>query len=329
MTTRCTIEGMAEWLRAHDDFVILGHVNPDGDAVGSTLGLCHALTALGKRAVVCLPGGVPKLYGFLPGAAAVISSGEALPFAPTTALAVDVSEIERLDATGRALFEGCPERAVIDHHATNQGFGQVMLLDGKAAAAAELAVEVIEAMGLDLSPAPAECLFVAISTDSGHFSYSSTRPRTLRAAEKCLPFIDIDAVTTRLYRTRSLARLRLLGLVLAGLSISEDGRIAWARLTQAMLDEVHATPEDNEGIINYLLEIEGVVFAILAQERGGETKLSLRSRPPMDVAADIAIPLGGGGHVCAAGATVKGPVEMALEKAVALAQQALAERSDA
>ena len=75
MTTRCTIEGMAEWLRGHDDFVILGHVNPDGDAVGSTLGLCHALTALGKRAAVCLPGGVPKLYGFLPGAAAVSRAG--------------------------------------------------------------------------------------------------------------------------------------------------------------------------------------------------------------------------------------------------------------
>ena len=325
MTTRCTIEEMAGWLVGHDDFVILGHVNPDGDATGSTLGLWHALTALGKRAVVSLPGGVPKLYGFLPGADGVICGGEALPFAPKTALAVDVSEIERLDAAGKALFEGCPERGVIDHHATNPGFGQVMLLDGAAAAAGELAVEVVGAMGLELSREAAECLFVAISTDSGHFSYSSTRPRTMRAAEKCLPHIDIDAVTTRLYRTRSLARIRLLGLVLAGLEISEDGKIAWARLTQAMLDEAHATAEDNEGIINYLLEIEGVCFAILAQERGDVTKLSLRSRPPMDVAADIAIPLGGGGHVCAAGATVDGPVERALEKAVELARAALTE----
>ena len=323
MTKKTTIEGMADWLRGHDDYVILGHINPDGDAVGSTLGLCHALRALGKRAAVYLPGGVPGLYAHLPGAGDMVMSREKLPFAPRTALAVDVSELPRMDDDGRALFEACPDQGVIDHHGTNRGFGQIVLLDGAAAAAGELAVEVIEALGLELSREVAECLFVAISTDCGHFSYSNTRSQTLRAAEKCLPHIDIDAVTTRLYRTRSLPRIRLLGLVLAGLEISEDGKIAWARLTQDMLRQAHAKPEDSEGIINYLLEIEGVCFAILAQERGDVTKLSLRSRPPMDVAADIAIPLGGGGHTCAAGATVKGPVDVAIKKALELARAAL------
>ena len=96
MTKRATIEAMAEWLAARDDIALLGHVSPDGDASGSCLGLWHALTEMGKRAVVCLPEGVPKLYADLPGADAVIPSGEPLPFVPKTALAVDVSEPERL-----------------------------------------------------------------------------------------------------------------------------------------------------------------------------------------------------------------------------------------
>ena len=184
--------------------------------------------------------------------------------------------------------------------------------------------EVIAAMGATLTKEAAECLFVAISTDCGHFSYSSTRPRTFRAAEACAAAgIDIDEITRKLYRTRSLPRIKLLGLVLMDMQVSGDGRIAWARLTQAMLDEAHATSEDKEGIVNYLQEVSGVQCAILAQERGAKTKLSLRSTPPFDVAAAIALPLGGGGHACAAGVDVTLPVDEALQKAIELARKAL------
>ena len=326
MTKRCTTEEMAGWLRERDDFVILGHIHPDGDAAGATLGLWHVLTGMGKRAVVCLPGGMTQIYADLPGAQAIRDTGVALPFVPRTALAVDVSDTGRLGEAGRALFEKCPEQGVIDHHSTNAGFGQVMLLDPRAAAAGELAVEVVEAMHLKLQPEAAWCLFVAISTDTGHFSFSNTRPRTFGAAAACAAAgIDIDAITTRLYRTRSLPRTKLLGLVLADMQISPDGKIAWARLTEAMLEEAHATAADNEGIINYLQEISGVTFAILAQQRGSQTKLSLRSRAPMDVARAIALPMGGGGHACASGATVDMPLEQALQRAIALARAALDE----
>ena len=135
MTKRVTIEALAEWLRERDDVVLIGHLSPDGDAVGSTLGLCRALNRLGKRAVTCLPGGVPKLYAHLPGADAVIPAGEPLPFEPGTAFSVDVSEYSRMGDAACAVFDACPHRAVLDHHATNQGFGQVMMLDGKAASA--------------------------------------------------------------------------------------------------------------------------------------------------------------------------------------------------
>lgn len=324
MTKRVTIEALARWLLERDDFVILGHVSPDGDAVGSCLGIGHALRALGKRAVVCLPEGVPTLYRSLPGAEEVIPTGEPMPFAPRAALSVDVSEEPRLGEEGRRVFDACGERAVLDHHSTNGGFGQVMALDGKAAAAGELAVSLIEAMGVELSPEMGECLFVAISTDSGHFNFSNTRPQTLEAAAKCVASgINVDAVTSWLYRTRTRSRTKLLGLVLAGLEVSADGRIAWARLTEQMLRDAGATQDENEGVIDYLNQIEGVQCAILANERGSQTKLSLRSKAPLNVAASVAGPLGGGGHACAAGATVDLPLDEALEAAIALAQKAL------
>ncbi len=324
MTRRATIDEMARWLSERDDFVILGHIFPDGDAAGSTLGLCHALRAVGKRAVVCLPEGVPNLYADLPGAGEIIPTGEKLPFEPRTAVSVDVSDRPRLGEAGIALFESCPDRVCIDHHSTNEGFGQMMLLDGEAAAVAEVIVDVIAAMGVALSRDMAHCLFVAISTDSGHFNYTNTRPQTFIAASKCAAAgIDIEAITSKLYRTRTRARTKLLGLVLAGLNTSEDGKLAWAFLTEDMLREAHALREDNEGVVNYLREIEGVQFAVLVEERGKQTKLSMRSTTAIDVAKEVACPLGGGGHACAAGATVDLPMEEALQRALALARAAL------
>lgn len=324
MTTRATIETMAEWLSARDDILLLGHVNPDGDAAGSCLGLCHALAAMGKRAAVFLPGGVPKLYADLPGAESVLHEGDALPFAPMTALSVDASEPARLGEEGLGLFEGCQYRGVVDHHATNPGFGQIMLLDENASAAGELAVALIEAMGERIDRDAAECLFVAISTDSGHFSYASTRPETFRAAQHCAAAgIAINKIAARLYRTRTYARTKLLGLALARFEISDDGRMAWTYVTKEMFDAAGATAEDTEGIVNYLQEISGVKFALLAEERGEATKLSMRSRGELDVAASVAVPLGGGGHARAAGATVALPMEAACERARALAGAAL------
>jgi len=321
MTKRVTIEALAEWLRDRDDIALMGHVSPDGDAVGCCLGLCFALRSLGKRAVAVLPGGVPKLYQHLPGAGEVVTTGEPLPFVPQTTFAVDVSDRPRLGDQGIALFDSCPHQAAMDHHPTNEGFGQVFALDGEAAAAGELAVDLVEALGVSLTPEMAECLFVAISTDCGQFNYSNTRPQTFTAAAKCAAAgIDIERITSELYRTRTLGRTRLLGLALADLHISDDRRIAWASITEEMLQKAGALPEDNEGVVNYLLEIEGVQIAILANERGSQTKLSLRSKPPIDVAKQIAVPLGGGGHACAAGATVDATVEEALRLALGYAQ---------
>ena len=325
MSRRVTIEALAEWLKAQDDVVLLGHVSPDGDAVGSNLAVWHALRAMGKRAVVCLPDGVPRMYIDLPGATEAVLPEAPLPFAPKAALAVDVSEATRLGEAGFRLFEACENRAALDHHHTNPGFGQLYALDGHAAAAGELVVDLIDALGVTMTREMGACLFVAISTDCGHFSYANTRPQTFRAAARCAETgIDIASITEKLYRTRSVGRTKLLGLVLAGLMRSPDGELAWARLTDDMLREADALPEDNEGIVNYLMEMEGVRMAVLASQRGDATKFSLRCRAPLNVARDVAAPLGGGGHDLAAGITLELPMETALDKVLSLAREVLA-----
>ncbi len=329
MTNRVSIRALADWLRQRDDIVLLGHVAPDGDAVGSCLALARALRAMGKRAVVCLPEGVPLLYASLPGAEAVVPTGDPLPFMPRAALAVDVSEAPRMGEAGLKLFDGCEHRAALDHHNTNPGFGQLCMLDGEAAAAGELAVDLIDALGVQLDAAMAECLFVAISTDCGQFSYSNTRPQTFRAAARCAETgIEIDRITEALYRTRTRGRTRLLGLALSTLEISPDGELAWSRVTLDMLRRAEAQREDKEGIVNYLMEMEGVRVAVLAEEKGpNETKFSLRSEAPINVATDIAAPLGGGGHDRAAGINMAEPLEPALARVLALAREVISKSS--
>jgi len=315
---------LAAWLKAHDNYAVLGHINPDGDASGSCIALCLALKALGKRAFVYLPGGLAKMYQVFPCTAEIVS-GNDLPFNPETAFSVDVSEINRMGSGGE-IFAACAEKAVLDHHATNPGFGDLCVVDGNAAACGELAVDLIRELGVELTAEMATWLYIAICTDCGRFGFSSTRPETMEAAAQCLRAgIDVDMIHRELYRTRSEGRTRLLGLVLSGLEMNEDKTMCWARLTDDMLKKAHALREDNEGAVNYLVEIEGVQFACLAEERGGNTtKLSLRSKPGFDAAAKVAVPLGGGGHACAAGITLNLPLEEALETVLNQARKAFA-----
>lgn len=314
---------LAAFLKAHDDYAVIGHIFPDGDACGSCIALCRALQGMGKRAFVYLPGGLSKLYQGFECPVEIASAGK-LPFAPRTALVADVSEPARM-GDAREIYDACEAHAVIDHHATNPGFGEVCVVDGNAAACGELVVQLLSEMEISLNRSMAEWLFIAICTDCGQFGFSSTRPETMEAAAECLRAgIDVDFITRELFRTRSEARTRLLGLVLSGLERSADGTLCWARLTQDMLDQAQASREDNEGIVNYLLEIRGVQIAFLAEERGAKaSKFSLRSKPPLDVAATVAVPLGGGGHACAAGVSIEAPLEDALKIVRAKAQEAL------
>ena len=190
-----------------------------------------------------------------------------LPFAPKCALAVDVSAPDML-GDNRALFEACEARAVLDHHESNPFFGQVNHVEPDRAAAGEMALLLIEALGVALTKDMASCLFAAISSDTGNFNYSNTTAETFEAAAACVRAgADVDEITGCIYRTRTEARTRLLGLVLA--ELHREGKVAWACVTNAMFERAGALRCDTERIVNYLIEIEGVEIAALAIGAGG------------------------------------------------------------
>jgi len=312
---------LAEWLMARDDIAVFSHRAPDGDAAGSCIASALALRALGKRAAMFLPGGVPAYLDFLPFSDRVISDGIP-PFPPKCALAVDVSSPELL-GDNLKLFEACPERAVLDHHESNPMFGQLNVVRPERAATGEMVLELIRMLGVDLTKDMATCLFAAISSDTGHFNYSNTTAEALEAAADCVRAqADVDLITRRIYRTRTFARTKLLGLALSNASV-ECG-VAYACVTNRMFLETGAARADTERIINYLIEIEGVrAAALFTEQEDGMTRVSLRSVAPYNVARDVALPLGGGGHERAAGITVPLPLDEAVRKVLKRIEEVL------
>ena len=314
---------LADYIRSHDDFIVIGHTNPDGDAHGSVIGLTLALEKLGKRAFAYLPGGFNQLYADFPCPIA-IAKDENLPFEPKTAFSVDVSEAFRL-GSAKDIFDRCEAKCLLDHHESNSGFASVNWIDPAAAASGEMAVELIEELGVEIDAEMAKWLYIAIVTDCGRFGFSCTRSATMMAAAKLLDKgIDLDDITRKLYSTRTEGRTRLMARVISDMRFDCDKQVCYALLTEQMYEECGAAPGDNDGIVNYLLEIRGVKIAFIVEEKGANAKVSLRSKPPMDVCTKVARPLGGGGHACACGVSMNDTsIESACEKVLKYASQAL------
>lgn len=305
-------EALADWLRTHDDIAIVTHIMPDGDALGSALAVMHALHDMGKRAFVCDRDSVPGHLTMLPGWETV-TSPDAIPFPPRAVLAVDCADEARMGTAGSLIAKDAPS-AVIDHHETNNTSIQPALIDSGASASGVLVMDVLHALGADITPDIALCLYVAISTDTGNFSFSNTTPEALIAVSECLKAgLDLADMSFRLFRMKSAGRTRLLGRALNNIQYLEEGKIALIRLSLQDFAECGANDADTEGIVNYGLDTEGAEAAILAVERASTVKFSLRARSssPINV-AQLAARMGGGGHAKAAGVTLALPAEEAI-----------------
>lgn len=303
-----TINELARWLLSRDDIAVIPHVSPDGDALGSGLAIARALSLLNKRARVVCVDDVPAMYRFLPGAASV-AKPEDLDFQPKCLLFEDVAALDRA-GDGCLLSARVREQALIDHHETNAGFCPLSVVNGKAAATGEMVVALLDEMGVPLDTALATCLYTAIATDTGNFSFANTTPGALRGVARLIEAgLHISEVNRALFRQRSLARTRLLGAALSAIEMAAGGRVAMVRVTRGMFERCGAAHPDTECIVNYLDEIEGVRAAILAEEKDAHvTKFSLRSGGAVDV-SEIARSFGGGGHQGAAGMTLELPID--------------------
>jgi phosphoesterase RecJ-like protein len=302
---------MLELLERHESVLVTGHIDPDGDCVGSMFSIAMLLEAMGKKVICYAPGEISELFLKLPGASTLKGRDEAADFKHDLVIAVDSPNTARTENFARA----CADEDVIniDHHPTNEMYGCVNIVDGAAAATTVLVYRFFKAMAPEkLTPEIADCLYLGILMDTGGFRFQNVDSEALRIASE---LIEKGARAYELAHefiyVEKFATLRLLGLVLDSLRLHHDGRVATMEVTSEMLERTGTTMKDSEGFVDYGAALDDVELVALFRENApDEVRVSLRSRNHHDVSA-LAERFGGGGHVRAAGLTIEGSLESA------------------
>lgn len=304
--TQSTLAEIGAVLRAQQRFAVLSHVRPDGDALGSQLGLALSLSKLGKTVMVRNEDGLLEKYSFLPGGEFLQTPlGEPQDF--DVAIALDTATQSRL-GTATELVRSAKIWINIDHHPSNPGYGDLVYIDSNAPATGQILFELIQSQGLPMDAAIAENLFVAISTDTGSFQYPNTTARTFEIGAELLRCgVEVGRVSQLLYENYPRRRTELLRELLGTMRFDAAGKIASFSLSLKVAADLKVMPEDNEGLIDHLRAIEGVIVAVFFEELiDGKVRVSMRSKSEeVDVSA-ICQKFGGGGHKLAAGARVRG-----------------------
>ncbi len=310
-----SLKTIADAIRSADQIAIACHVRPDGDAIGSIVGLARSLALAGKNVRVLSEDGVPWNLDFLPFTDIVEKSvAEALEL--DVAIALDTATKERLGERTLTAFRDAALFINIDHHGTNPGYGHLNHIDTASPATGQIVYELLSTQGFPIDDAVRENLFAAISTDTGSFQYSSTTPRTHRIiAEMMEAGLDTAILAQKLYQEHPLRRVQLLKALLNEMKLTVNGRIASWALTLETQRAVKMDPGDTEGLIDSLRTIQGVVAAVIFEETSeGKVRVSARSKDAQLDVSKVCAEFGGGGHRMAAGARLPGPVAEAEEQ---------------
>jgi bifunctional oligoribonuclease and PAP phosphatase NrnA len=307
--------------------LLLTHINPDGDAIGSLLGAMHVLQALGKTPIPVASSALPDYVHCLPGIEQVhvVTAGSVLPEADLTWM-LDTAALDRAGPVFTEHRERLLAQPLIvtDHHATNNGGGGLHLIDPYAASCADLLFRLLAAMEAPITPEAATCLLLGTLTDTQSFQTSNTRAETLRTAAAMIEAGgNLGTVVNAVYFTIPVSTIRLTGQALS--AVQEANGLIWAVVTQEMLRSTGAGDAATDDTVTRMQRIAGMRACVLFRERhDGTVKLSLRSVPGINVAA-IAQQWGGGGHTQAAGATLQMGLEQAQNEVLPLLRSMLAE----
>jgi bifunctional oligoribonuclease and PAP phosphatase NrnA len=304
--TNSKFEEIGRVLREHECFAVLSHVRPDGDALGSQLALALSLQQLGKKVRLWNEDGMLEKYSFLPRAELLTKPPEAAEDVDV-AIALDTAIQNRL-GTALAAVRSAKTWINIDHHLSNPGYGDLVYVDSAAPATGEIIFELIKNQGFPFNRDIAENLYAAISTDTGSFQYPKTSARTFEiAAELVRAGLDVGRLNQQLYENYPRRRVELLRELLRTMRFEHGGRVASFSLSLKTAAKLGVLPEDNEGLIDHLRAIRGVIVAAFFEELSdGKVRVSMRSKSDtVDVCA-ICQKFGGGGHTLAAGARVRG-----------------------
>ncbi|MDP9186652.1 MAG: bifunctional oligoribonuclease/PAP phosphatase NrnA [Verrucomicrobiota bacterium] len=299
-------EQIGQALREGVRFAVLSHVRPDGDALGSQLALGLSLKQLGKDVRIWNEDGMLEKYSFLP-SANLLTKPAGDPEDVDVAIALDTAIQNRL-GTGLPAVRSAKVWINIDHHPSNPGYGDLVYINPKAPATGQILFELIKSEKLPIDPAIAENLYVAISTDTGSFQYPNTTARTFEiAAELVRAGVDVGRVSQLTYENYPRRRTELLRDLLGTMRFEANDRVASFSLSLATAKKLGVLPEDNEGLIDHLRAIRGVIVAVFFEELpDGKVRVSMRSKNEKVNVCAICEKFGGGGHVLAAGARVRG-----------------------
>jgi len=307
------IDALLAVFRSHSRFLLTSHARPDGDAVGSVLALAEVLDQLGCKADIVLADPVPFVYRTLPNLHRIHHTASADDVDPGRTAPVIVLECDGIARTG---LLGLESRTLIniDHHASGRAFGSINWIDENACAVAAMVYRLAIVANVEITPSMATCLYAAILSDTGSFTYASTDADTFALVHHLANLgASPGQIARDVYFSNPASKIRLLGAALSNLQC--DGNLAWSWVTSEDMDRVGAEAEDCEGVVNYLISIDGVESAVFLREvpDASQFRLSIRSKGKLDV-AQVAEHFGGGGHRSASGCTLDGPLGVATER---------------
>ena len=306
-----TLDEILEEIKKADTIVLLTHETPDGDAIGSSLGMKLALEKLGKSADLIMSK-YAKTFSFLPKVDEIKTESDIKEY--DLAISLDCATLKRLD--NREYFENSKKTIVIDHHGSNNMYGDINYVNPVAPACSEIILAMLSYYEIDVDVKIGTCLMTGIITDTGGLQYPATTADTFEyAAELLRKGVDIADICKRTLQTKTKANFELQKRVMDRLELLEDGKVAFSYIDQKDLDEVNAEEGDHEGLVNIGRSIEGVEVSIFIRQKDNEEiyKVSMRSGSYVNV-SDVCLMFSGGGHPRAAGATVQGTVEQVKEK---------------
>lgn len=307
---------IAEVIKNHDTILITAHVLPDGDSIGSIVGLGLALESLGKEVYLVMQDKVPDMYRFLPGTEKILFPHK-LSAKPKLAVFLDCSDISRVgDNWIETYIQDIPV-INIDHHISNEYFGTYNYVDAQAAATAEIVYSLIIKLDIRITKEMAAALYTGIVMDTGSFRYQNTTQQTFTIAASLLEKgIDLSIIRENIYERKSLKNFQLISAAIDNLQFGVGGKVAWTYLDQEIMQKLHADAEHCEGIVSYPISLENVKIGLFFREvENGDVKVGMRCRTGYDV-NKIALMFGGGGHKQAAGCTVRGPLQKAINQVI-------------
>lgn len=316
--SKSDLEFVRQLIESAESFAITVHVRPDADSIGSALALARGLRLLGKHAIVISSDGVPETCAYLPDAETVLKNTDERGF--DIGVICDADGLDRV-GTAREIIESSKSLLVLDHHASERRLNvenTAYLTDTKASATAEIVFQLLHELKIMMDSGIARQLMAGLVGDTGGFRFFNVTNETLEIASRLVMHGAAPAEAAReIYENRSLANAKLLGVAFTRLNVSDDGKIAWSKITREDFKQHNATDADTESIVNHLRGIKGVKVAVLFREvEPGRIQVSLRARDGIDVNR-IAQAFGGGGHISAAGCTITKNLEEAVESMLA------------